>query len=74
MHVNNGQYVHIASGFLPKGKKFTRLRVEYRKQAVLGDVMTPITYNKDGVCVVALCDEEKKPYAVIETSMVTINE
>lgn len=74
MHVNNGQYVHIASGFLPKGQKFNRLRVEYRKQAVLGDVMIPITYYKEGACMVALCDAEKNPYAVIETTMVTIHE
>lgn len=69
-HVNNGQYIQIASGFLPEGMNYDRLRVEYRKQAKLGDVMIPILYEKEGCCVVALCDEEKSPYAVIEASVI----
>lgn len=71
-HVNNGQYIQIAGGFLSEGMKYDRLRVEYRKQAKLGDVMIPVVYEKEGCCIVALCDEEKNPYAVIEAS-VTVN-
>lgn len=69
-HVNNGQYVQIADSFLPKGMKYDRLRVEYRKQAKLGDVILPVVYEKEGCCIVALCDEEKNPYAVIEASVI----
>lgn len=73
-HVNNGQYIQIACGFLSEGIKYDRLRVEYRKQAMLGNVMIPVVYEKDGCCIVALCDEEKNPYAVIEASViVTVN-
>lgn len=66
MHVNNGQYVQIAAGFLPKGIKHNQMRVEYRNQARLGDMIIPVVYNKDSDCIVALCDTEKKPYAIIE--------
>ena len=73
-HVNNGQYIRIAMGFLPKGMKYDRLRVEYRRQAMLGDVLIPIVYKKEDTCIVALCDEEKNPYAVIEASVIeTVN-
>lgn len=69
MHVNNGQYVQIAMGFFPKGVKYNRMRVEYRNQARLGDVIIPVVYEKENACVVALCDTEKKPYAVIEAML-----
>ncbi len=41
-HVNNGQYVHLAESFLPKGQRFCRLRTEYRKQALPGDSLIPV--------------------------------
>lgn len=44
-HVNNGQYVRIAAGLLPQGAIPEILRIEYRRQAVLGDRMTPVIYN-----------------------------
>lgn len=69
-HVNNGQYVQIADSFLPNSMNYDRLRVEYRKQAKLGDVILPVVYEKEGCCIVALCDEEKNPYAVIEASVI----
>lgn len=65
-HVNNGQYVHIASGFWGRGNNIKRLRVEYRRQALLGEWMIPVSYEKDEICMVALNDEENRPYAVIE--------
>ena len=69
MHVNNGQYVQIASAYLPGDIRFNRMRVEYRNQARLGDVMVPVVYTKENTCMVALCDTENKPYAVIEASL-----
>lgn len=66
MHVNNGQYVQIACGFLPQGIKYDRMRVEYRNQARLGDEIFPVLYKKENCSIVALCDKEKKPYAVVE--------
>ena len=69
MHVNNGQYVQIASGFLKRGIPYNRLRVEYRKQAMLGDAVIPVVYEKENACIVALCYEENNAYAVIEASV-----
>lgn len=69
MHVNNGQYIQIATGFFPKGIKYNKMRVEYRNQARLGDVMIPVVYEKENACIVALCDTEKKPYAVVEAKV-----
>lgn len=69
MHVNNGQYVQIASAYLPRDIRFNRMRVEYRNQARLDDVMVPMVYTNGDACIVALCDMENKPYAVIEASV-----
>lgn len=68
-HVNNGQYVHIAGGFFDRDKTFQRLRVEYRKQARLGDIMIPVTYENENSCIVVLNDQENHPYAVVEGTM-----
>jgi len=66
MHVNNGQYIQIAAGFFTKGIKYNQMRVEYRNQARLGDMIIPVVYKKENACIVALCDTNKKPYAIIE--------
>lgn len=44
-HMNNGQYVRIAEGFLPDGQDPSVLRIEYRRQAVLGDRITPVVFS-----------------------------
>lgn len=65
-HMNNGQYVRIAAGYLPAGKKIRTLRIEYRKQAVLGDRITPVLYEMAGNVCISLNAEDGKPYAVLE--------
>ena len=63
-HVNNAQYVEIAREFLPE-LKIGEIRVEYKKAAVLGDVITPhISRNGEGYTV-SLCDKEGSPHAII---------
>ena len=52
-HMNNGQYVRIAAGFLPPESTVRVLRIEYRQQAVLGDIILPVVYGSGG--------EEKLP-------------
>ena len=65
-HMNNGKYIMVAAECLPEEFQPHRIRVEYRKAAVLGDVLLPIIYEQSGCITVVLADEEKKPYAVVQ--------
>ena len=64
-HVNNAQYVEIAREFLPERMRIRELRAEYKKAALLGDVIIPRVSCADGVYTVALCDGEGAPYALV---------
>lgn len=46
-HVNNGQYVRMAMEYGPEDAQVARLRVEYKKQAYLGDVIVPVVFQPD---------------------------
>ncbi len=65
-HVNNCQYVQMALEVLPDDMEIRQLRVEYKKSAVLGDIIYPRIAAETGRTVVELCDESRKPYAVVE--------
>lgn len=65
-HVNNGQYVNMAMDFLPETVCIKQLRVEYKKQAFLGDVIYPGVSYENGKFVAALRDAKGLPYAVVE--------
>lgn len=67
-HVNNGQYILMAEEYLPEGFEVEQIRVEYRKAAVLHDVILPMVCTEPGRCTVSLCAEDRKPYAVLEFS------
>lgn len=65
-HVNNSQYIQMAAEILPEKYVVERFRVEYKKAAVLGDVLT-LKYKEEGDrIVVGLCDDAKQPYAIVE--------
>lgn len=65
-HVNNGQYVRMAQDYIPEDFPVHQMRAEYKKQAVLGDVIVPeVSYDQEKL-IVSLCDEKKNPYAIIE--------
>ncbi len=65
-HVNNGQYVKIAMDFVEPDIAIGQMRAEYKKQALLGDVLYPYKAEEDGRCVISLNDEAGRPYAVVE--------
>ena len=65
-HVNNGQYVQMAMEFMPKDFVVSQMRAEYKKQAVLGDMITPQVHREGPVYIIALCEESGEPYAVVE--------
>ncbi|MBD5450076.1 MAG: acyl-[acyl-carrier-protein] thioesterase [Lachnospiraceae bacterium] len=69
-HVNNGQYVRMAMEYIPKDFIVKQLRVEYKSQAILGDVICPVAVaNEDGTLyTVTLNKEDGKPYCIVEMS------
>ena len=64
-HVNNGQYVRMAMNQIEL-KSVKELRVEYKKQALLGDVIVPVICEQENETFVSLDDEEGKAYAVVQ--------
>ena len=68
-HMNNAQYVHFAVMYLPADAEVRELRVEYRKQAMLGDRITPVLYRTDGCLLVSMNGTDGKAYAVVEISL-----
>ena len=65
-HVNNSQYIQLAAEVIPEGYTVNGLRVEYKKAAVLGDILTANHIEQDGKIIVGLCDEAGSPYAIVE--------
>ena len=67
-HVNNGQHVRIAMEYIPKDFHIRQLRAEYKKQAVLNDIMMPVVnVNEDEtIYTVSLNTEDGTPYSIIE--------
>lgn len=65
-HVNNGKYVSMAQEYLPAGFKISKMRAEYRKAAVYGDIICPFVEAEQRKVIVNLADEAGKPYAIVE--------
>lgn len=65
-HVNNSKYVLMAEEYLPEGFKTGELRVEYKKEAVLADIICPSVSVENHRVIVSLENEEGKPYAIVE--------
>lgn len=68
-HVNNGQYIRMAMGFLPEFARIKQLRAEYKKSAYFGDSIYPRVFQKEDCYLVSLQNEEKKPYVNIEFTL-----
>lgn len=64
-HVNNEKYVMIAQEFLPEDFKIGEIRVEYKKAALLNDVLYPRVTKEDGQVSVVLADENGNTYAAV---------
>lgn len=62
-HVNNGQYVKLAMSEAEE-ETVSSLRIDYRKQAVLNDMIFPVVYENGNEKVVSLNDSEGKAYSV----------
>ena len=67
-HMNNGQYIKMAMSMINVAD-VRSLRIDYRRQAMLGDVIYPVVYENEGETVVALYDKDKNPYSVSQYLM-----
>ncbi len=65
-HVNNGQYIRMAMFALGINNKVKELRVEYKKQALLGDKIIPVVYKDSNNAYVSLNNEKGKVYALVK--------
>lgn len=67
-HVNNGQFVRMAMEQLPSEVKPSELRVEYKRQVRLGQIVTPQLSINEEHAVVTLSTEEDGLCTVVEIS------
>lgn len=70
-HVNNAQYVGMAMDYLPEHFWVTGMRAEYKKQALLHDILVPCVQAKEGedgtvTYVVSLQDTQGGVYTNVE--------
>lgn len=65
-HMNNAKYVMVAEEYLPAGYDVKEIRVEYKKAAVLGDVIVPRVTLAEKEATVVLGDKEGAVYAVVQ--------
>ena len=65
-HVNNGQYVKMAGAYLPQGFEIAQMRAEYKKSAVLGDMIYPKAAVESDKVIVSLEDEVGNAFTVVE--------
>lgn len=64
-HMNNSKYVLAAEEYLPEHFPVGELRVEYKKAAVLGDLLYPAVIADESQVMVNLTDESGKTYAAV---------
>ncbi len=65
-HVNNSQYVSMAMNYLPEDFGIGQLRVEYKKQAHLNDVLIPYVVDNRERIQVSLRGEDSNVYVNVE--------
>lgn len=65
-HMNNAKYVMVAEEYLPEEYDVKEIRVEYKKAAVLGDVIVPCVALTEKEATVVLTDAYGAVYAVVQ--------
>jgi len=69
-HVNNGQFIGMAMEYLPEGFGIRQMRAEYRKQALLGDILYPYKSSTKDSHIVSLRDSQGNAYVNVEFSKI----
>ncbi len=62
-HVNNAKYILIAEDTLPENFTVHRIWAEYKKPAMLSDVICPYVSREKSCVAVRLCNEDAAAYA-----------
>ena len=65
-HVNTGQYISMAMAYLPENFAIRQMRAEYKKSALLHDIVVPIIVTEAARVTVSLCSEDETPFVVVE--------
>ncbi len=66
LHMNNAKYLTAALRYVPEGFNIRRVRVEYKNQAKLGDVLTPYIYADEEMVKIELMNAAGDISAIIE--------
>ncbi len=61
-HMNNAQYVLVAMNYIPCRSAVKEIRIEYKKQAYLDDVIVPFVATIEGGYAISLRDKEGVAY------------
>lgn len=65
-HMNNAKYVQVAVELLPADFDVSRLRIEYKTPAVLGNLLYPKVITANSKIYVILSNENNNPYTIME--------
>lgn len=65
-HVNNAKYIEIAREYLPEHFQIKQMRADYKRAAVLHDVIVPYISQDDNKYIIELKDTDNKPYVIVE--------
>lgn len=69
LHVNNGQYVRLAVNALGGHIFPKQIRAEYKKAALVGDVMIPVIYREGNKTIVSLKSENGEVFSNVEFTL-----
>lgn len=64
-HVNNAQYIAFCLSYIPEGRKISKMRIQYRKQAFLGDELIPYVSEDENGLTIALCGADEEMYTAM---------
>ena len=56
----------MAGAYLPQGFEIAQMRAEYKKSALLGDIICPKVYEEADKVIVSLEDQSGNAFTVVE--------
>ena len=65
-HMNNGKYILWQRNICRRILRTESIRVEYKKAAVIGNMLYPEVYEQQNGVTIVLADEQKVPYAIMQ--------